>query len=89
MRDALFVLEQTLGGEAGSPVMRQSQRFVATAPRVPVGYTGRYTVVTVAAAPFPVPITYKGTFRMMRLGAEPEPAGWLARLLAMFKGCGG
>ena len=51
------------------------------------GWTGRYTAVAVVAAPFPVPISFKGSLRMIRLG-EVEQPGLFARLLDMLKGCG-
>jgi hypothetical protein len=51
------------------------------------GYRGSYAGVTLANAPFPVPIAFKGTFRMYRLGPVPQPSWW-ARLVDIFKGCG-
>jgi hypothetical protein len=53
------------------------------------GWRGNAVEASLVTAPFPIPITYKGTFRMIRVDAAPERAGWLARLLAAFRGCGG
>jgi hypothetical protein len=50
-------------------------------------WTGNYTTVTLAAAPFPVPITFNGTFRLIPLEAKEKPAGFVARLFDLFKGC--
>jgi len=43
--------------------------------------------VSVANAPFPIPISFMGTFRLYRLGPPPQPSLW-ERVLGMFKGCG-
>lgn len=51
------------------------------------GWRGRAVVTVVAAAPFPIPITYKGDFHLIRVG-DPLPRGLLARLLDAFRGCG-
>jgi hypothetical protein len=53
------------------------------------GDTWRGNTVTtmVAMTPFPVPITVKGPFQMIRIG-DPTPRGLLARILGAFKGCG-
>jgi hypothetical protein len=45
-------------------------------------------MATVAAAPFPIPISYKGTFRLYRIDAPPAPRGFLSRLFDGFAGCG-
>jgi hypothetical protein len=55
--------------------------------QTPDGYTGNHMSVAVAAAPFPIPISFKGTFRMYRMESLPE-RGFLARLLDVFAGCG-
>jgi hypothetical protein len=63
--------------------------FAANA-REGTGWRGNGVVAQVVAAPFPVPITLHGTFRMLRVEATAEGRkGFLARLLDAFKGCGG
>jgi hypothetical protein len=87
-KDAIWVVRQTyefLPG--GSRPVRQVNIYGALAPEGR-GFTGNYSAVAVAAAPFPVPIAYSGTFRMIPIGPEPEPKGFLARLSDMFAGCG-
>jgi hypothetical protein len=87
-KDAVWVVRQTyqfLPG--GSRPVRQVNIYGAMAPEGR-GFTGNYSAVAVAAAPFPVPIAYSGTFRMLPIGPEPEPKGFLARLADMFAGCG-
>jgi hypothetical protein len=51
------------------------------------GWRGPYASVTVAAAPFPVPIASSGTADIHRLG-EKASGGLLARFFDMFSGCG-
>jgi hypothetical protein len=88
VKDARWVFRQTYAFEPGGqrPV-KHVNVFGALTPDG-TGWKGNAVAGSLAIAPFPVPITYKGTFRMIRLDAAPEPAGWLARILAMFKGCG-
>jgi hypothetical protein len=52
------------------------------------GWRGFGIVAQVIVAPFPVPISFKGEFRMVRVGAAADTRGLLARLLDAFKGCG-
>jgi hypothetical protein len=51
------------------------------------GWRGPYASVTVAAAPFPVPIAFNGTADIHRLD-ETASRGFLAGFLDMFSGCG-
>lgn len=51
------------------------------------GYSGPHMSVAVAAAPFPIPIAFKGTFRMYRVSPGGE-RGFVARMLDVFAGCG-
>jgi hypothetical protein len=53
----------------------------------PDGFSGNHMSVAVAAAPFPIPISFKGTFRMYRMESLPQ-RGFVARLLDVFAGCG-
>ena len=50
-------------------------------------YTGNLDSAVIASAPFPIPISFKGTFRLYRLPEAP-PRGFLARFFDMFSGCG-
>jgi hypothetical protein len=53
----------------------------------PDGFSGNHMSVAVAAAPFPIPISFKGAFRMYRMESLPQ-RGFVARLLDVFAGCG-
>ena len=87
MRDARFVIQQALSYRpgVGRPI-RDAMVFGVMEP-TPLGYAGNYASVTLAAAPFPVPISLTGTFRMYRLETLPAP-GVLARLFDALSGCG-
>jgi hypothetical protein len=89
VKDALWVLRQTYQFVPGGQRPAKHVNVFGALAADGSGWKGNAVGASLALAPFPVPITYKGTFRMLRVGAEPQPAGWLARLLAMFKGCGG
>jgi len=53
----------------------------------PDGWSGPYASVTVAAAPFPIPIAFNGTVDVHRL-ADDAGKGFFARLFDVFSGCG-
>src|SRR5262249_23698113 len=72
-------------GKAG-PLARQVLIF-STMDKSGTDYTGNLDGAMVAAAPFPIPIAFKGTFQLYRL-SEPPPRGFLARLFDFFAGCG-
>ena len=61
--------------------------FYGVTDTLPDGYRGSLTTASMIAAPFPIPITFKGTFRLYRLESVPQ-AGLLQRVLGMFSGCG-
>jgi hypothetical protein len=87
-RDALWLVRQRLDFDASAaPVVRQVMIYSVLAPS-DRDYTGNFDMATVAAAPFPVPISYKGTFRLYRIDAPPAPRGFLSRLFDGFAGCG-
>jgi len=88
-KDALWVLRQRQDFDASAaPVIRQASVYAALASSG-ADYTGNFDTVTVAAAPIPVPLTFKGTFRFYRLDEPAQhPRGFLARLLDFFAGCG-
>jgi hypothetical protein len=87
MQDADWVIQQA--GEfrpnEGRPV--REVLVWGGLEQTPEGFTGNHLSVAVAAAPFPIPISFKGTFRMYRMESLPE-RGFLARLLDVFAGCG-
>ena len=86
-KDAILLVRQRLDYDAkGAPVIRQVMVYSALAPS-DGGYTGNFDSATVAAAPFPVPIAFKGTFRLFRVGDAPA-RGFLARIFDVFSGCG-
>lgn len=86
-KDADWVVRQTYQFMPGGhrPV-RQVNVFAVT-EETPRGFAGTYSGAAVAMAPFPVPIPYKGSFRMIRLGAT-SGGGLLQRIGDWFKGCG-
>ena len=87
-KDAILVIRQRLDAAPSAvPLIRQVQVWAATA-RADGGYTGNYDVASLAAVPFPVPIQFKGTFRIYPVAKAPSEAGLLARLLDVFRGCG-
>ena len=87
MRDARFVIQQNLSYRpgVGRPI-KDTILYGAMAP-APLGYSGNYASVTLAAAPFPVTIPLSGSFHMYRLESLPA-RGLLARLSDAFSGCG-
>jgi hypothetical protein len=87
-KDAIWVVTQRHDADpSGAPLIRQAMVYAALAA-TDGDYTGNYDGVSLAAAPFPIPITFKGTFRLYRLTGEPKPRGLLARLLDALAGCG-
>lgn len=85
-RDARWVLLQNdLMDASAAPTIRQVSMYAALAPR-DGGYTGNYTTTVIAAAPFPIPISFQGTFQLYRLPTTGR--GLLARLTDLFSGCG-
>jgi hypothetical protein len=58
--------------------------------REPERLSGTFITSSTAVAPFPIPITLKGSFEAYRVGGEPvAEEGWLQKFLGMFSGCGG
>jgi hypothetical protein len=85
-KDALWVVQQRqdFDGSAGA-AMRQVSVYAARA-QAEGGYTGNFDTATIAAAPFPVPIAFKGTFQLYRVD-EPARRGLVARFFDVFSGC--
>lgn len=89
-KDAVFVIRQRMDlFPTAAPVVRYAFVYAAMAAKDD-GYTGNLDGVTIAAAPFPLPISVKGSLRMYRIpgGKPPEPQGFFARLLDQLRGCG-
>lgn len=92
-RDATWVMRQRKDFDAsGAPVMREVAVYSALG-KDDGGYTGNYDSATVAAAPFPIPISFKGSFHLYRIdGADGAGGtarrGLLSRLFDVFAGCG-
>lgn len=87
MQDADWVIQQAgdFRPNEGRPV--REVLVWGGLEQTPEGYTGNHMSVAVAAAPFPIPISFKGTFRMYRMESLPE-RGLVARLFDVFAGCG-
>ena len=83
-KGALWAVRQALTfARSAAPAIKEIDVFSTLAPREQ-GFGGNYVTATIAAAPFPIPITLTGSFGMYRLGA-PRARG---RLLDFFSGCG-
>ena len=66
--------------------LKEIQAYAAT-QRTERGWSGSFLSSTIAAAPFIVPITFRGTFDLYRLDDLPPP-GLLQRIMGVFAGCG-
>ena len=88
MQGAIWVIRQTYQfAPGGQRPASQVNAFVGTA-RAGSGWTGTGVVAQVLAAPFPVPITLNGTFRMLPLDASSAPPrGVMQRIMDAFSGC--
>jgi hypothetical protein len=88
-KDAVWVIRQAEDFDStAAPAVKQINVYGALGPKDD-GWAGNYTGATLAAAPFPIPITLNGTFQAYRLSGGPAaPRGFLARLLDLFSGCG-
>jgi len=86
-KDALWLVRERMDFNASAaPVVRQVIIYSTLAP-TGRDYTGNFDMATVAAAPFPIPMSYKGTFRLYRIDA-PAPRGFFSRLFDGLAGCG-
>ena len=84
---ALFTVQSTVTFQPGGGRPARNVTVMAIKETTPNGYRGNYLNTMVAAAPFPIPIAFSGTFTLNRLAAPPQP-GLLHRLLDAFSGCG-
>jgi hypothetical protein len=81
-----FRQKETFHGGGNRPV---NQVMILTSVEdLADGWRGPYASVTVAAAPFPVPIAFNGTADIHRLDETAGGGGFLARFFDMFSGCG-
>jgi hypothetical protein len=87
IKDARFVVQMSISFNPGPQHPMKDVMLFGATEQVPDGYRGNYESVTVAAAPFPIPIQFGGTFHMHRLEAG-SPRGLLQRVLDVFSGCG-
>jgi len=99
MAGALFAIVTVINYAPGPD--RPTKDVQAFAAKEPAGdgYSGSYAGGTVTNVPYMAPIAFEGTFRMHRLGPEPQASGppqqseppqpsWWARVLDIFEGCG-
>jgi hypothetical protein len=86
-QDADWVVRQTYQFMPGGHRPVRQVNVFAIKEETPRGFAGSYSGAAVAMAPFPVPIPYKGSFRMIRLTAT-SGGGVLQRIGDWFKGCG-
>ena len=83
-KDSRFAIVMT-ENFTGSPVIRNFSIY-AIRDRTPTVLSGTFVLSTLAAAPFPIPITLKGDFQAYRVTPAP-PRGLLQRLFDLFAGC--
>jgi hypothetical protein len=86
MKNAEFVVQLILDFLPGEGRPMKDVLFYGVTGTLPDGYRGNLTSASLVAAPFPIPIVFKGTFRLYRLDSVPQ-AGLLERVLGMFSGC--
>ena len=88
LKDALWVVRETYVFAPGGQRPTTQVNVFAGKKQEPTGWTGTAVVAQVLTAPFPVPITLQGSFRMLRLDPNAAPPrGLLARILDAFSGC--
>jgi len=88
IKNAVWVLRQTYAFVPGGQRPATQVNVFAAEKHEGSGWRGTAVVAQVAAAPFPIPITLNGTFRMLRIEVAPPATGLVARILDAFKGCG-
>ena len=85
-KDALWVLRQSYHFVPGGSRPVNQANLIAPQKVEDGVYAGKFVAVAVAAAPFPVPITFQGTFRMVPIGDRER--SWWTRIGDFFAGCG-
>ncbi len=87
MKDAQFLIQININYRPGAQRPIRDVLLYGVTGSDDRGYHGNYASATIAAAPVPIPIALKGTFRLYRLDGAHAP-GLLRRILDMFSGCG-
>jgi hypothetical protein len=85
-KDSLWTLRQSYVFVPGGSRPINQANLIAPLTFEDGIYAGNYVAVAVAAAPFPVPIKFEGTFRLIPVGRPRSP--W-QRIGDFFAGCGG
>jgi hypothetical protein len=85
-KDALWVLRQSYIFLPGGNRPTNQANLMAPTKLEDGVYSGNYLAVAVAAAPFPVPIKFEGTFRLIPVGRTAR--SWWSRVGDFFSGCG-
>jgi hypothetical protein len=85
-KDALWVLRQSYIFQPGGNRPTNQANLIAPTKVEDGAYSGNYLAVAVAAAPFPVPIKFEGSFRLIPIGRAARP--WWSRIGDFFAGCG-
>src|SRR5262249_8459255 len=86
-KNAKFVVQTVTNFTPGPDRPTKDTMVFAVTEPVGDGYRGNCQIVSLANAPFPIPISSGGTVGWTRLPAPPQPS-LLERVLGMFKGCG-
>lgn len=84
-KDALWVLRQSYTFLPGGSRPVTQANMIAPLKLEDGVYSGNYLAVAIAAAPFPIPIKFEGTFRLIPIGR----ASFWTRLGDFFSGCTG
>jgi len=87
-KDSKWVVRQRWDFDGKAGALNRQVMVYSVLDQTGQDYTGNFDSAMVASAPFPIPISFKGTFRLYRLGDEAAPRGFFARLADMFAGCG-
>jgi hypothetical protein len=82
---ARWIVRQTYLFEPGGSRPIKQVRLLAAHAEDPAGFRGSHLTVVLAAAPLPLPIQIRGTFRLFRL-SPPTRSVW-ARIAGAFRGC--
>jgi hypothetical protein len=86
-RDSQWVVRQRWDFDGNAGALNRQVMIYSVMDESGSDYTGNLDSAMVATAPFPIPITFKGTFRLYRVSETP-PRGLFARLFDFFAGCG-